>query len=155
MIRAVAPQQVTWILEHSVVVAASKAFVWAWRSDISTWHDPPAQFELDGLFVSGARGRTFMPGQAPLAWTLTEVREGESFVAEIALEDATALFEWRFDAIDDRHTRMTQRIGVSGSNAQAFVEQVRAGFGGTLAEGMARLADSIENAARERDARPD
>ena len=89
-----------------------------------------------------------MPGQPELRWTLTHVRPGESFAIELPLEGATAIFEWRFDPIDDEHTRMTQCIGVSGDSAPAYVEQIRAGFSGTLAAGMARIAAMIEHAAR-------
>jgi hypothetical protein len=155
MIRGVKAEHVSWILQHAVDVAAPRPFVWAWRSDISTWHDPPARFELDGPFGSGSQGRTIMPGQPELRWMLTDVCMSESFAIELTLEGAAAIFEWRFESIDDGHTRMTQRIGVTGENAPAYVEQIQAGFGATLAEGMAHIAATIEQAARAGEQRPE
>jgi hypothetical protein len=63
-------------------------------------------------------------------------------------EGAEALFEWRFEAIDEHRTRLTQRIGVRGDGASMYEEQIRAGFAPTLSEGMARLAEALERAAR-------
>ena len=141
---------VAWQLEHAVDANASLAFVWVWRTDITTWDDPPARFELEGPFVIGAEGKTILPGQAPLRWALRDVRPNESFLIEMPLDQAAVLFEWRFEAIDDRRTRLTQRIGVGGENAASYADQVRTGFGATLVDGMARLARAIEDAARSR-----
>ena len=33
-------------LEHSIDVEVSKEFAWNWRTDISNWDDPPAEFQL-------------------------------------------------------------------------------------------------------------
>ena len=139
--------QVAWQLEHAVDANASLPFVWAWRADITTWDDPPARFELDGPFVTGAEGKTTLPGQAPLRWVLRDVRPNESFLIEMPLDRAAFLCEWRFDAIDDRRTRLTQRIGVAGENAAAYADQVRTAFGATLVDGMARLVGAIEDGA--------
>ena len=124
------------------------AFVWAWRTDITTWDNPPARFELEGPFVTGAEGKTILPGQPPLRWFLRDVQPNALFAIEMPLDCAAVFFEWRFQAIDDRRTRLTQRIGVAGENAAAYADQVRAGFGATLVDGMARLARAIEDAAR-------
>src|SRR4029450_3570503 len=134
---------VAWQLEHAVDANASLAFVWAWRTDITTWDDPPARFELEGPFVTGAEGRTILPGQAPLREVLGDVQPNASFLIEMPLDQTAVLFEWRFEAIDDRRTRLTQRIGVAGESAAAFADHVRTGFGATLVDGMARLARAI------------
>ena len=69
-----------------------------------------------------------LPGQAPLHWRIREVQTGRSFVIEMPLGQAVLSFEWRFDAVADRRTRITQRIVLSGDNASAFAEQVQANF---------------------------
>jgi hypothetical protein len=140
--------QVAWQLEHVVDVEASLSFVWAWRTDITTWDDPPARFELDGPFVSGAEGRTVLPGQPPLKWRLRDVQPLTTFVVEMPLDRAALRFEWRFDAISDGQTRLTQRIYLSGADAIAYADQVRSNFTATLADGMNRLAAMLEQAAR-------
>jgi len=66
------------------------------------------------------------------------------FIIEMPLDRATLSFEWRFDAVSNRRTRLTQHILLSGSNATAYAEQVRAGA--TLRDGMERIAATIVRA---------
>jgi hypothetical protein len=137
---------VAWELEHSVEADASSGFVWSFWTDVTNWDDPPAQFALDGPFAAGARGTTVLPGQEPVRWTLRDVRAGQSFTLEMQLDGATLSFEWRFDAVSDRRTRLTQRIVLSGDNARAHTAAVQAGFGPTLSEGMNRIAGLLARA---------
>ena len=92
-----------------------------------------------------------MPGQAPLHWFIREVQPGKSFIVEMQLDQATLSFEWRFDALSEHRTRLTQRIVLSGENAAAYAGQVEAGFGSNLPSGMKRIA--AEMAAAEEQAR--
>jgi len=133
-------------LEHSIEVDVTPAFAWSWRTDINNWDDPPAQFQLDGPFAQGARGTTRLPGQEPIRWQVREVRPGASFIIEMPLDDAVLSFEWLFDAVSNRRTRITQRIVLSGDNAAAYVDRVRAGFGVNLPDGMKRIADALVRA---------
>jgi hypothetical protein len=64
------------------------------------------------------------------------------------LDRAVLSFEWLFDAVSNRRTRITQRIVLSGDNAVAYVDQVRSAFGSTLPDGMKRIADALVRAAR-------
>jgi len=57
-------------------------------------------------------------------------------------------FEWFFKTVSTYRTRITQRIVLSGDNAKAYVNQVKAGFGSNLAEGMRRIADAMAEAER-------
>lgn len=133
-------------LEHSIEAEVSPAFAWSWRTDINTWDDPPAQFQLDGPFARGSWGTTRLPGQEPIRWQLRDVRPGASFIIEMLLDRAVLSIEWLFDAVSNRRTRITQRIVLSGDNAAAYADQVRAGFGSTLADGMNRIADALVRA---------
>jgi hypothetical protein len=135
-------------LEHSVEAEVSPSVAWSWRTDIRNWDDPPAQFELDGPFAEGAWGTTRLPGQAPMRWQIRDVRPGTAFVIDIPLDRAILSFEWVFDAVSNRRTRITQRVVLSGDNATAYVDQVRAGFGSTLPDGMKRIADALASAQR-------
>jgi len=130
--------------QSSVDADVSLRFAWGYRTDIATWNDPSARFVLDGPFVTGARGTTLLPGQQPLHWNIGEVRLLKMFVIEMALDRAALLsFEWRFEALPDLRTKMTQKILLSGDNAAAFVEQVREGFAPGLADGMKRIATEM------------
>jgi hypothetical protein len=143
------------VLEHSVDVPVTPDFAWEIRTDVSTWNDPPARFSIEGAFMEGARGTTLIPGQDPLRWVIGLVVPGRSFVVEVLLEGALLSFEWHFDALADQGTRMTQRIRLSGENAEAYVAQVQRGFGPTLVEGMNRIAEQLIEAEAVHRAQPD
>src|SRR5580765_2877413 len=135
-------------LEYSVNVKVSRTFAWKWRTDIQNWNDPPAQFQLDGPFAAGSWGTTLFPGQEPLRWQIRDVRPEEAFFIEMPLDGAVLAFEWFFKTVSTYRTRITQRIVLSGDNAKAYVNQVEAGFGSNLAEGMRRIADAMAEAER-------
>jgi hypothetical protein len=135
-------RDMVWQLEHSVETAVSLEFAWKYRTDLANWNDPPAQFVLDGPFIAGSRGTTLLPGQQPLHWSIREVRPMQAFVIEMQLDQAVLTFEWRFDALSERTTMMTQKVVLSGDNAATFVEQVE-GFRPGLADGMKRIATEM------------
>jgi Polyketide cyclase / dehydrase and lipid transport len=135
-------------LEESVEAEVSPSFAWSWRTDIKNWDDPPAQFQLDGTFASGSWGATLLPGQEPLRWHIRDVQPGTSFVIDMPLDRAVLSFQWLFDAVSDRRTRITQRVVLSGDNAAAYANHVQVSFGATLAAGMKRIADAMARAAR-------
>jgi len=139
---------IAWQLEHSVEAEVTSLFAWNWRTDVKNWDDPPAQFQLDGPFAEGSYGTTRLPGREPMRWHIRDVRPGTSFIIDLPLDRAVLSFEWVFDAMSNRRTRITQRIVLSGDNATAYVDQVRAGFGPALPEGMKRIADALVKAER-------
>jgi hypothetical protein len=139
--------EVAYQIEHSVEADATLAFVWDWRTDITNWDDPPAEFSLDGPFASGSRGTSRLPGCEPLRWQIGEVEPGKSFIIHMALDRATLAFAWRFDAVTGRRTRLTQRIMLSGENANAYARQVHVAFGSSLSDGMNRIARAVAMAA--------
>jgi hypothetical protein len=138
------------VLEHSVEIDASAAFVWNYRTDVATWSDPPATFLLNGPFIEGTKGTTLIPGQDPLTWWIRDVDAGSSFVIEMPLDRATLRFEWHVVPISEQRTKLTQRIVLSGRNAKAYREQIRTGIGPTLGAGMARMSADIAAAERTR-----
>lgn len=83
-----------------------------------------------------------------MRWQIRDVRSGAAFIIEVTLDGATMSFEWSFDAVSNHRTRITQRILLWGDNATAYVNQVQAGFGSTLADGMKRIAEALERAER-------
>src|ERR1700674_3987003 len=128
------------VLEHSIEADVSQTFAWNFRTEIANWRDPPATFLLDGPFAEGAQGTTLVPGQESLAWWIREVQTGRSFAIEMPLDRATLRFEWHFSPVSERRTKLMQRIILSGSNAAAYTQQIKTGFGPTLADGMMRIA---------------
>ena len=136
------------VLEHSIETDVSVSFAWKYRTDIATWNDPPATFQLNGPFAEGACGTTLMPGQDPLKWWIRDVQAGTTFAIEMPLDGATLRFEWHLTAVSGRRTKLTQLIILSGSNAVAYRDQIQTGFGPTLAPGMAKLATEMVTAER-------
>jgi predicted kinase len=138
-----------WDCECSVDVRVPVSEAWGFMSDVRNWSDPPAEFSLDGAFESGASGVTRMPGHPPAAWTLREVRAGESYTIEGGsfLDRARLLFYWRFAPGSEGGTRMTQRIELCGENAATYVVDMKTGFGANIEPGMRRIASLIEERA--------
>jgi Polyketide cyclase / dehydrase and lipid transport len=137
---------VTWETEHSVETAADATFAWMYMSRVTNWDDPPAQFELGGPFVTGGQGTTQMPGQPPQHWQLRDVRPMESYMVEFRLDRATLSFEWRFNAVTDGRTRLTQHIELKGENASTYLTYVQGAFTSGLAPGMSKIAMAIDKA---------
>jgi hypothetical protein len=142
-----APPDSTRGLEHSVDAAVSPAFAWSFWTDVANWDDPPAQFALDGPFADGSQGTTRLPGREPLRWRIRDVQSGRSAAIDMPLDRATLSFEWRFDALPDGTTRLTQRIVLAGGAAAAYATEVNAAFGASLPDGMIRLAALMAGAA--------
>ncbi len=139
---------IAYQLEHAIEAEISLSFAWNCRTDITTWDDPPAQFQLDGPFASGSWGTTLFPGGEPVRWQVREVRPGVGFIIDIPLDEAVVSSEWSFDAVSTHRTRITQRIVLWGTNAKAYVNDVHVGFGSTLADGMNKIAGALEKAQR-------
>jgi hypothetical protein len=139
---------VAWLLEHSVEADVSATFAWTFWTDVTNWDDPPARFVLDGPFAPGSVGMTLLPGQDPLRWRIQEVQSGSCATIEVELDRATLSFTWRFDPVSDRRTNLSQRIVLSGENAGAYKEEVQAGFGSNVAEGMEKVAAAMARRAR-------
>ena len=110
------------------------------------WDDPPAQFALHGPFAAGFQGTTFMPGQEPVRWRISDVQPGLSYTIETQLEGATLSFHWCFDAVSERRTRLTQRIVLSGNDAASCAPEIEASFGANLQAGMEKIAATIATA---------
>ena len=70
------------------------------------------------------------------------------FIIDIPRDEAVVSSEWSFDAVSTHRTRITQRIVLWGTNAQAYVNDVHVGFRSTLADGMNKIADALGKAQR-------
>ena len=138
----------TWECQRSVDVNVPVSFAWAYMTDIRNWNDPPAEFALEGPFVTGARGTTRMPGQPLAFWAVRDVEPGRGYtigpVGGSSLERAVLLVHWRFDPLSERTARLTQRMELLGENAAAYVDQIRSAFEPNLEPGMRRIAQTME-----------
>jgi len=83
-----------WLLDRAEVADAALAFVWQYQTDISHWSDPPARFELDGPFESGAHGTTRVRERDSVHWTLRDVEPQQSYTIESVLDGAVLPCRW-------------------------------------------------------------
>lgn len=138
-----------WEIAHVVETDASPGFAWNYWTNVAHWADPPAEFALEGPFAPGSQGTTRLPGEEPLHWVIREVAAPNSATIELPLgEGASIFFKWRVDGLDDGRTRLTQRIVLAGEKADAFLEQAKAAFSTSPADGMRRLAAAMGETER-------
>jgi len=136
-----------WEMSHSVETDTPPDAAWKYWTNIENWIDPPAEFELDGPFVQGARGITRILGQPPMHWVIREMHSPETATIEAQLDGARLSFEWRFIGLGDGRTRLTQRVELRGENAAVYVPQLDSILRVTLPEGMKKIADRMAAAA--------
>ncbi|MFP5264403.1 MAG: SRPBCC family protein [Blastocatellia bacterium] len=135
-----------WEFEHSVETTPDRDFVWRFWTDVSNWaFDASIEWiRLEGHFAAGTQGVTKSPGVDPMRWVLKEVEAGEQAIIEVALDGATLRFHWRFEDIDGGGTRITQRVSLSGANAELVARQAAPEFQRGIPQGMERLATEVK-----------
>jgi hypothetical protein len=133
-----------WQFQYSLACEATRKFAWGYWTNIENWNDPPASFQLEGPFAIGSRLTTTLPGQT-LYSMIRDVKADREATIEMQLPDATLSFYWTFEDLSEGRTRITQRLVLSGSNAEAFVAQASMLEQGIPA-GMTKLVAAIERA---------
>jgi hypothetical protein len=139
-----------WEFQCSVEAGVHADFAWKFWTNIANWRElePGVEFESDGPFAPGTRGRTKMPGQEPRSWLIREVDDGRSWTQEMPLPGASFLINMQFDELVEGRTRITQRLWLEGEGAEAFLDGVRL-FETTTPDGLKRIAAAIEKAQSE------
>ena len=135
-----------WEMTHSVETDAPPDVAWKYWANIENWIDPPAQFELEGPFVDGARGITRIPGQAPMHWVIRDMRPPETATIEVQLDRASLSFAWRFAGLADGRTCLTQHVELWGEKAADYAPELDAILRVTLPEGMTKIASRMATA---------
>lgn len=133
-----------WQFQHSVPCNALRHFAWSYWTNIANWEDPPATFALDGPFDVGSRLTTFVPGQT-FHSIIRACKAGREATIEMELPGAILSFHWQFEELPENRTRITQRLVLSGSNANSLVAQASI-FEQTAPDGMKKLAAAFERA---------
>jgi len=135
-----------WEMTHSVETDAPPDVAWKYWTNFENWIDPPAQFELEGPFVDGARGITRIPGQAPMHWVIRDMRPPETATIEVQLDRASLSFAWRFAGLADGRTCLTQHVELWGEKAADYAPELDAILRVTLPEGMTKIASRMATA---------
>jgi hypothetical protein len=89
-----------------------------------------------------------MPERPAISWTIREVDPGRGYTIGGGgfLENAQLQVRWRFDAVSDHKTKLTQRIELSGENAVSYIDGIRTAFEPNLEPGMGRIAGLMAQA---------
>jgi len=135
-----------WEFQYSIECNATRQFAWRFWTDIANWNDPPAKFDLDGPFKTGARLTTTLPGET-LYSVIRDLQPEREATIEMQLADAILSFHWKFEKLTEDRTRITQRLVLSGANAKSFVAQATA-METSVPDGMKKVAAAIERAQR-------
>jgi hypothetical protein len=116
-----------WEFQYSIETEADREFAWLFWTNVSNWRElePGVEFELDGPFAAGTRGRTRMPGQEPWHWLIRAVDPGRSWTQQMLLPGASFMVTMQFEEVVKGRTRMTQRLWLEGERAEAFLDGVR------------------------------
>ena len=142
-------------IEHTVDCPAPRDRVWKFWTNVDNWAivDPAVDWvELEGAFVTGAKGRTKPRGMEASPWQITKVDEGERAVIEIEAPGVVVSFSWQFTDLPDGGTRLFQTVTLSGEQAEAYTE-VMEGMKQSIPAGMDKLVASIIKAEGEKEAR--
>jgi hypothetical protein len=102
--------------EHTVTTTAPADAVWALWSDVSRWTEWDTSLEaitLDGPFAAGSGGTMTIPGQPPIAYTLTVVEPGAGFTDETEIPGGVLRFIHRAETVAGL-TTITQRTEIDG-----------------------------------------
>jgi hypothetical protein len=134
-----------WTFEYSIECNTSRQFAWSYWTNISNWNDPPARFELDGPFAIGSRLTTTLPGQI-MRSIIRDVQPDRAATIETELPDGVLSFQWNFEDLSENHSRITQRLVLSATNA-ALVAQASL-MEQSVPLGMNKLVGAIERAER-------
>ncbi|WP_425234718.1 hypothetical protein [Ulvibacterium sp.] len=137
-----------WKFEHSVECNSDKSFAWAFWANVSNWQRLEGKavewIKLKGPFAVGTSGATKTPGQEPYIWKITQLDPEHSATIEMPLDGAVFCNVMIMESIGPNHTRITQRLSLTGIKAVDFAEGMQT-FETSAPQGLAKLAKAIES----------
>jgi len=81
-----------------------------------------------------------MPGQEPYSSTLIVVEPPCHTMIEMKLSEAVLRFDWTFEELVEKQTRLTQHVKLEGPNAEAYVPLMEQHIAPNMGKGMERIA---------------
>jgi uncharacterized protein YndB with AHSA1/START domain len=131
-----------WTIEHSIQTPAPVQRVWGRWADVESWPEWNADIEriaLDGPFAEGSTIQMTPVGAEPVELRIAAAVEPELFIDQAEFAGVVVRTEHRADPVPGGGTRITYRIEVSGTDAEAIGQAISADFPQTLAS-LARIA---------------
>jgi len=135
-----------WQFEYAVTCEVPPDFAWAFWSDVRNWTlDADVEsVELDGPFVSGARGVTHSRSSGRIEWSLCDVTEREA-TFEFRVPGALMKFFWRFFPTRSG-VEIRQQASLSGEQVSEYLDKIAPALEQGIPAGMARLCEAIRDA---------
>jgi uncharacterized protein YndB with AHSA1/START domain len=144
-----------WAAEHSIETSALPEQVWRLWADVDGWPEWNAdieRIELDGSFAAGDRIVMTPIGQEAIELRIAEAVEPVRFVDEADFGDILVRTTHRVERIGNERSRVTYRMEITGSAADALGSQLGPAISGDFPETLAALVARAE--APSTDARP-
>jgi uncharacterized protein YndB with AHSA1/START domain len=144
-----------WSTEHTIETSAAPERIWEIWADVarwSEWNGDIEQIELVGAFAAGARIVMTPFGQEPIELRVAEAEEPELFVAEADFGDVVVRTTHLVESVDDRRSRVTYRMEISGPAADTLGPQIGPEISGDFPQTLAALVDRAEAPRADRDA---
>jgi hypothetical protein len=138
-----------WIFEHTIECGVSVQFAWNFWTNVSNWKldTDVDSIELQGEFAVGSRGVTNSKSSGRIEWQITELVQERRVVLEFPAPGAVARFVWTFEGVDGR-ARITQRASLCGEQMAKYAESIGPALQLGIPEGMRKLCEAMEAAAR-------
>ena len=145
-----------WEAKHSVIADVDRTTVWAWHSNVDNWvrfeGNTVESITVDGPFQAGTHITTKIPGQEPYSSTFIVFEPPRHTVIEMKLSEAALRFEWTFEELAEKQTRLTQHVMLEGPNAEAYVPLMEQHIAPNMGKGMERIAaEMVKPASRDRE----
>jgi hypothetical protein len=138
-----------WTAEATATTSASSEVIWQLWSDVANWKTWDTQVEsssLDGLFVSGTRGKLKPKGGPASPFVMLDTQPGRSFTDRTRLPGATMDFIHEMTSTPTG-TQFTHRIRITGPLSPLFARlmgrNLRQGVQDAVQK-LAHLASGVE-----------
>lgn len=137
-----------WTFAQTVECSVPKEFAWCFWTNVSNWalDADVVSVELEGPFAVGTKGVTQSKSSGRIEWRIAELQPGRA-VLEFPGPGVLARFVFTFEDIKGR-TRITQEVSFAGDQASAYAETVGRALEIGIPDGMRRLCQAMEAAAR-------
>ncbi|MBY0595935.1 SRPBCC family protein [Bacillus bingmayongensis] len=117
-----------WNYEHTIFTDADPGSIWNLYQNVSEWSkwdNEILKSYLEGSFESGSIGTLTIFNRKPSTFTLTEVKENESFtnVMEIDELNIQIVFYHYINNVDSQ-TKVTHGVRILGHNANELGERI-------------------------------
>lgn len=138
-----------WAVEHSIETSANAEDVWRVWADVERWpewNDGVDRIELRGPFDVGSTILMTPPGDETVELRIAEALEPTLFVDEADGGDFLVRTTHRVDAVDDRRSRITYRMEITGPAADTIGPEIGSEISGDFPQVLAALAARAEAA---------